>query len=667
MAIIKKTCKHCNKPAIEKSHSIAGQYKVIRLECGHTLLEKFIPSNKEKIVSIDGYELRPFQYENIELAEANNLRFLFGDEMGLGKTPSVLGALKRNPQAFPAIILVKAALKHQWAKECVRWLGKEYMTQIVHSSTTKVYPMFDVYIIGLDLLKNLDLEAILKDVQPKTIVIDECQLIKNGSSKRTNAVRSLIEGKISRKREIKSNLEQRKKIYTIAKDLMKYHGVSDRFELKFEDLKYKKALGLCECRSEKCEGGKAEIKGRIVLDINHCESDNEADIIDTILHEISHAITPGAGHSKIWFDTAQNIGNTDGKYSWCNGSIEFSDKVEEPKYVLAASGTPIKNHAAEFFPILNILDPQKFPGYNSFVYQYVGGERNERGQIKFGAIRPYMLQSFMEDIKHIFVRHERAEVMKELPLINRTFFNTVLGETTERLYKEHLKKLIKATEELEESAGGWANAKARNNVLAYITKMRQIVGFAKIDPCVEWVEEFLDASDDRKLCIFTHHIDVNSILSSKLASLCTERGFNAPVVFTSDLDSEQRENRKKQFINDPKNRLAILSTQSYGEGLDGLQRVCSDMILLERQWNPANEEQVEGRFSRFGATANQINAVYFLAEDTIDEYFADLVENKRKIVKSTLTGKELSYNEESLIRELVELTTTKGRKWLLKH
>jgi SNF2 family DNA or RNA helicase len=100
-----------------------------------------------------------------------------------------------------------------------------------------------------------------------------------------------------------------------------------------------------------------------------------------------------------------------------------------------------------------------------------------------------------------------------------------------------------------------------------------------------------------------------------------------------------------------------------GEGVDRLQEVCSNCIVAERQWNPANEEQAESRLVRIGQKNGFVNATYPVASDTIDEYFTDIVERKRRYMKETLDGKSVTtWDEKSLLSELYDaLTTTKGR------
>ena len=92
---------------------------------------------------------------------------------------------------------------------------------------------------------------------------------------------------------------------------------------------------------------------------------------------------------------------------------------------------------------------------------------------------------------------------------------------------------------------------------------------------------------------------------------------------------------------------------------------CSNGVILEREWNPANEEQVEGRFIR--ATREmlekakmgdlKVNILYPVAVDTIDEFFAELVERKRQFVRESLSGKisDTPWNESQIMLDLAEI------------
>jgi SNF2 family DNA or RNA helicase len=84
--------------------------------------------------------------------------------------------------------------------------------------------------------------------------------------------------------------------------------------------------------------------------------------------------------------------------------------------------------------------------------------------------------------------------------------------------------------------------------------------------------------------------------------------------------------------------------------------------MVERQWNPANEEQAEGRFSRIGSLAESISATYMTAIGTIDEFFMKLVENKRRLVREAMTGQKSNWDESEILNELSAMIVSHGRK-----
>jgi SNF2 family DNA or RNA helicase len=79
----------------------------------------------------------------------------------------------------------------QWFKQAVRWLGPDYIAQIVSTSRDFLMPGLKLYIIPYDLLRRFPREK-LYALGIKLIVLDECQQIKNPDSSRTQEVRKLV-------------------------------------------------------------------------------------------------------------------------------------------------------------------------------------------------------------------------------------------------------------------------------------------------------------------------------------------------------------------------------------------------------------------------------------------------------------------------------------------
>jgi predicted SprT family Zn-dependent metalloprotease len=98
---------------------------------------------------------------------------------------------------------------------------------------------------------------------------------------------------------------------TLAEHLMKQHKLWPKWSFAFDRSKL---------RFGKCNYGTKEISlSRHLVELN-----DEAQVRDTILHEIAHALAPrGAGHGPIWQLIARSIG--------CNGQRCYGQEVRRPK------------------------------------------------------------------------------------------------------------------------------------------------------------------------------------------------------------------------------------------------------------------------------------------------------------------------------------------------
>lgn len=325
------------------------------------------------------------------------------------------------------------------------------------------------------------------------------------------------------------------------------------------------------------------------------------------------------------------------------------------EHILPMSGTPIKNNAGEYFTVLNLVKPMMFPHYQTFIDRECDSYSNGGWQ-KIGGLKNPTL--FAEKTREFILRRTKSEVLKDLPALMRKFHHVELNPKLNKAYAEALKELddLMYSEESD-------SMQLAANKLAIMNKMRQITGIGKVQECIEFVQEFIDSNEDRKIVIFTHHINVANTLQMQLDIWLQEQQLNKSLSMNSQLSGDQRQEMAVKFKNDTKSRVMIASTLAAGEGLN--LQFCSDAIMLERQWNPANEEQAEGRFHRFGQQ-NAVSVTYMLASETIDEFFTDLVEQKRAIVSSTLDNKEIQWDQNSLMSELANILVTKGKKaWKL--
>lgn len=341
----------------------------------------------------------------------------------------------------------------------------------------------------------------------------------------------------------------------------------------------------------------------------------------------------------IILDEAQSIKNikstrTDEVFRIC----------KDKQNVIALSGTPFKNNILEYFPILHLLQPAMFPTIDSF----------ERNWVKYGwvgssykAVGLKDLPYFKEQTSSFIIRRERKEVLPELPEINRVFQHVDFeSEKLKRQYYSAEDELIKQYEEK-------AASKNPVEILGIMAVVRHLVGLTKVQPTVEKITEFL-LETDRKLTVFVHHHDVRELIYLLTKKWCLDGGYELPLLYTGAADADALTKFKNSNA-----RVLIASTLSAGEGLN--LQFCSDCILVERQWNPANEEQVEGRFIRIGQERSQVNAMYMIVSGTIDEWFTQIVEEKRRNFKSVMSGQQ-SMEMGSLLEDLMKVIIAKGRK-----
>lgn len=351
------------------------------------------------------------------------------------------------------------------------------------------------------------------------------------------------------------------------------------------------------------------------------------------LHEINkietvHNLTFTCGLCKHQWDESITVRNTDlntyqNNSSFCPScnaqvSIKTSkERIEKPKRkcnVIMLSGTPIVNRADEYFVPLNILAPEKFNSLDRFRKNWL--IPNEKG--KYTRIDPHLLTSFKETIEPFVLRRERNEVLKDLPPFSR-LFKTVLIENEElrKLYNLEIEKM--ALKDATKTNVSFVDLQDN------IASLRRLAGLAKLPYVVDYVGEFMDETENEKIVLGIHHKDVRHSLKYMLRSY-------SPLTLSGEDNPEQKEHIVQTFKGKEK-RILIANTLAGGVGLN--LQFCNNALVLERQWSSASEEQFEGRFNRPGQTL-PVTCEYLIVKSTIDEYFHDLVEQKRQIFGETI-------------------------------
>lgn len=327
--------------------------------------------------------------------------------------------------------------------------------------------------------------------------------------------------------------------------------------------------------------------------------------------------------------------------------------------VVPLSGTPWKNRGSEFFPVLNMIDPYKFYSHqhylDTWVEFYWEGNKKKEGGIR----RP---DKFREYVSNLLVRREYNEVMDEFPDINRMKLALQLDDLEQNTYDDAVSDFVKWYNDYvisgdEDKINGL-------EILAKMSRMRHIVGLAKIPATVSFAEEFFENSLRKKLVIFVHHKDVALLLVDEIQKLSRDNPAFKDVSILkmgSEFSDAARFELGEQF-NKLEKVVMVASTLACGEGID--LQTCADSVMHERQWNPQNEDQAApGRFRRIGQLSNVINITFPEAEGTIEQHFDVIVERKRRSYHSVMNkGEAPRWNEGDIAKELAEIIVKKHQE-----
>lgn len=148
---------------------------------------------KSKKVEIDwasALKVEPYNYQKvgIKFIEANNGIAFLGDDMGIGKTMQAIGYTAIN--GLKTLIVCPASLKYNWEKEIRDFtINKKSLILSDVAKGEKISEKFDYYIINYDQIKKYIDQ--IKKLKLDCIVLDESQYVKESSSDRQKAVKSL--------------------------------------------------------------------------------------------------------------------------------------------------------------------------------------------------------------------------------------------------------------------------------------------------------------------------------------------------------------------------------------------------------------------------------------------------------------------------------------------
>ena len=122
------------------------------------------------------------------------------------------------------------------------------------------------------------------------------------------------------------------------------------------------------------------------------------------------------------------------------------------------------------------------------------------------------------------------------------------------------------------------------------------------------------------------------------------------VRLTGETSHKKRKQAVERFQDNDTVRLFIGNIKAAGVGIT--LTAASNTCFVELGWSPGEHLQAEDRVHRIGQEADAVTAWYLVAQATVEEEIAGLLDSKQKILSQILDGEEVEAG--SVLTELLE-------------
>ncbi|MBL7260926.1 SNF2-related protein [Paractinoplanes lichenicola] len=301
---------------------------------------------------------------------------------------------------------------------------------------------------------------------------------------------------------------------------------------------------------------------------------------------------------------------------------------------LALTGTPVENHLAELWSIMDFCNPGLLGPVKRFRRRFqepieVRQDEDAAAALK-RATGPFVLRRLKTD----------KTIISDLPEKNEMKVWCTLTAEQATLYQA-------VVEDMMEAISGSEGIQRRGNVLAAMTKLKQVCNHpthllkdgsrlpgrsGKLARLEELAEEIIEDGD--KALIFTQYAEWGSLLQPYLAA-----HLDRPVLWLhGGLSKAKRDDLVERFQTDDEPMLFLLSLKAAGTGLN--LTAANHVVHFDRWWNPAVEDQATDRAFRIGQSRN-VQVRKFICTGTLEEKIDGMIERKKALASSVVgTGEE---------------------------
>lgn len=302
-------------------------------------------------------------------------------------------------------------------------------------------------------------------------------------------------------------------------------------------------------------------------------------------------------------------------------SKSFKKLIHKVPSVIGLTGTLIMNRPAELLNILMLIERIKEIApddqyHHYFFERYCNMKETNFGLDISGASNIKELNRLLEECCYFQV--SKRDALKELPPISENVVECEI--TNKRAYKKAKDDLLQFIEDKFKDEEKVEKA-ARAEFLVKLSTLKQLSLEGKEKFIKKWVEEWLEANEEEKLLVFASQ----STILTKIAG-----EFKEGLLITGSTTTKKRDEILQKFFLQKESRVLFANIGCLGTGVDGLQKVCSNMAILELPPRPSDLVQVIGRLERSGQE-NPVTIQYLLSMETIDRDLWEMLKGKKDV------------------------------------
>ncbi|WP_214319820.1 DEAD/DEAH box helicase [Nonomuraea sediminis] len=318
---------------------------------------------------------------------------------------------------------------------------------------------------------------------------------------------------------------------------------------------------------------------------------------------------------------------------------------------LALTGTPVENHLAELWSIMEFCNPGLLGSRSRFKTRFQepiearGDEQAARALKR--ATGPFVLRRVKTDKSIISDLPEKLEVKE---------WCTLTPEQAS-LYQAVVDDMIG---KIDDSEG----IERRGMVLAAMAKLKQVCNHpahllkdgsllsgrsGKLARLEELAEEI--TAEGEKALFFTQYSEFGTMLQPYLA-----QRLDRPVLWLhGGLPKKARDRLVDRFQQEDEPMVFLLSLKAAGVGLN--LTAANHVVHIDRWWNPAVEDQATDRAFRIGQRKN-VQVRKLICAGTLEERIDEMIERKKALAERVVgTGEDwLSDLSTDELREVFRLT-----------